>query len=386
MGGNGGDNAHNNAFGGGKNPGMGNSGSGSNSGSSGNSGKSGSWNYNPGKGPAATVGPDGQVHINITGGLEPGKQTPNGNGGGKGGNGNGSTGNEATITPDPEKPGSYILSPPGRFLLTKTIDDNSSNGTGSFVLHTITGATITVTVPDGDINRSYSQYSNWRGPEFNYKVVRNFISGFMAFRAKEKANDEKGALLKASELISDMGEKIGSHLGDKYKAVAKEIAEDIKNFQGKSIRNYNQAMASLNKILANPAMKVYQADKDALINAWRSLNAGDMANKLGNLSRAFKTADVAMKVEKIREKSITGYETGDWGPLMLEVESWVLSGVAVGVAMSILADLAPALAAFINLPVTAITILGIIAIAVIASFIDDKFADKVNNELIKPVH
>lgn len=255
-----------------------------------------------------------------------------------------------------------------------------------FVLHTITGATITVTDPDGDINRSYSQYSNWRGPEFNYKVVRNFISGFMAFRAGEKANDAKDALLKASELISDMGEKIGAHLGVQYKSIAKEIAENVRNYQGKSIRSYGQAMASLNKVLTNPSMKIYQADKDALINAWRSLNAGDTANKLGNLSRAFKAADVAMKVEKVREKSIIGYETGNRGPLVLEVESWVLAGVAVGVAMSILADLAPALAALISVPATAVTILGIIAIAVIASFIDDKFADKINNGLVKPVH
>jgi hypothetical protein len=39
MSGNGGDNAHNNAFSGGKNPGIGNSGSGSNSGTSGNGGQ-----------------------------------------------------------------------------------------------------------------------------------------------------------------------------------------------------------------------------------------------------------------------------------------------------------------------------------------------------------
>ncbi len=38
-------------------------------------------NNNPGKGPASTVGPDGEVHINITGGMEkdpPGKHHGNG--------------------------------------------------------------------------------------------------------------------------------------------------------------------------------------------------------------------------------------------------------------------------------------------------------------------
>ncbi|XJL86262.1 hypothetical protein AB2F00_25150 (plasmid) [Escherichia coli] len=39
-----------------------------------------------------------------------------------------------------------------------------------------------------------------------------------------------------------------------------------------------------------------------------------MANKIGNLGKAFKVADLAIKVEKIREKSIEGYNTGNWGP------------------------------------------------------------------------
>ncbi|MBA1021801.1 hypothetical protein H0O46_23990, partial [Escherichia coli] len=78
-----------------------------------------------------------------------------------------------------------------------------------------------------------------------------------------------------------------------------------------------------------------RADSDALANVWRSIDAQDMANKLGNISKAFKFADVVMKVEKVREKSIEGYETGNWGPLMLEVESWVLSGIASAVALGV---------------------------------------------------
>ncbi len=48
-----------------------------------------------------------------------------------------------------------------------------------------------------------------------------------------------------------------------------------------------------------------------MVNAWNSLNASDTANKLSNLSRAFKVADLAMKVGKVREKSIEGYKTGN---------------------------------------------------------------------------
>lgn len=144
-------------------------------------------------------------------------------------------------------------------------------------------------------------------------------------------------------------------------------------------------MKSLNKITANPAMKINKADKDAIVNAWRHVNANDMANKLGNLSKAFKTADVVMKVEKVRQKSILGYETGDWGPLMLEVESWVISGLAASLALGLFAAIL-SLLPISGLPLAAITIVGIITVGFLASKIDDKVVDKINNEIIRPAH
>lgn len=207
-----------------------------------------------------------------------------------------------------------------------------------------------------------------------------------AVEAAEKAKNEREALEKTSELIAGMGEKIGQHLGDKYTEVAKGIARDIKNFQGKTIRSFDDAMASLNKITANPDLKINQADKDALVNAWKQVDAQDMANKLGNLSKAFKVTDVAMKVEKVREKSIVGYETGNWGPLMLEVESWVLSGLASTVALGIFSATLGAYALSLGSPAIAVGIAGILLAAAVGAFIDDKFADALNNEIIRPAH
>ncbi|WP_149571786.1 colicin-like pore-forming protein [Serratia nevei] len=213
-----------------------------------------------------------------------------------------------------------------------------------------------------------------------------------AAEAKAKADaeaarvrDEKDALIKTSELVAAAGEKVGEHLGDKYKAVAKQIADDIKNFQGKKLRSFDDAMASLNKITLNPAMKINKADKEAIVNAWKHVNATDTANKLGNLARAFKVADVALKVEKVREKSIEGYETGNWKPLMLEVESWVLSGVATAAALGLLGLILSAVP-ITGLPLTALTILGIITISYLSSLIDDQIAEKINNEIIPPAH
>lgn len=97
MSGNGGDNAHNSAFGGGKNPGMGNTGSGSNSGSSG-SGNTGS-HFN---GPAVTYGPDGSPRINLS---DAGSSQPGGSGGNNGGDRGGNSGSQSgnNNSSDPSK-------------------------------------------------------------------------------------------------------------------------------------------------------------------------------------------------------------------------------------------------------------------------------------------
>lgn len=203
-----------------------------------------------------------------------------------------------------------------------------------------------------------------------------------AMEVAEKAKDEWEVLEKTSELIAGMGDKIGEHLGDKYKSIAKDIADNIKNFQGRSLRSFDDAMASLNKITANPAMKINQADRDVLVNAWKHVDAQDMANKLGNLSKAFKVADVVMKVEKVREKSIEGYETGNWGPLMLEVESWVLSGMASAVALGIFGGIVSTFLVAGSLPATVAMIGGIITISYLASLIDAEVAEKINDEVI----
>lgn len=380
MSGNGGDNAHNNAFSGGKNPGIGNSGSGSNSGTSGNGGQ-GSQGGRTQNINGFSVNPNNSAQVNAAkrgdaagvfsaGGsiaITQGADRPSGKGsGGNGGNG-GSSGSQ-------------------------TGSNNSQNQSAG----NNAGSTLSTWDRTAKYYSDNDKVSRKALKNLYEKAVRdgvmpkaargNLRESVQKMLDEDKRMDAQEALQKASELITDMGEKIGIYLGEKYKEVAREIAGDIKNFQGKTIRNYNDAMASLNKIITNPGMKINQADKDALVNAWKSMNANDMANKLGNLSKAFKAGDVAIKIEKVREKSIEGYNTGNWGPLMLEVESWYLSGVAAGVAMGILAAIAPIVATTVGLPVTALTIAGIIGIGYLASFIDDKMVDKINNELIKPAH
>lgn len=197
-----------------------------------------------------------------------------------------------------------------------------------------------------------------------------------------QARIQSDVLNKTADVITDMGEKLSDFLGEKYKSVANELAKDIKNFQGKTIRSFDDAMKSLNKITSNPGMKINKGNKDALINAWKQMDAQKMADNLGHLSKAFNVADKVLKAEKIREKSIEGYDTGNWKPLMLEVESWWLGGVAASVAVGIFTATALSLSA----PPVVVGIVGIVVFGTIAALIDDKVADLINNEVIRPAH
>lgn len=237
-----------------------------------------------------------------------------------------------------------------------------------------------VTVRNGDI--SSMTVSPVGKPIFSEQNARTVVSSLAA--AKKDADKE--VLIKASEVIVSVGDKAGAYLGDKYKALSREIAENIRNFQGKRIRSYNEAMASVNKLMANPTLKINAADRDAIVNAWRAFNADDMGNKFAALGKTFKVTDYAMKANNVREKSIEGYQTGNWGPLMREVESWVVSGIASSVALAIFSATLGAFLIAAGVSAVVAGIIGIIIAGLIGAFIDDKFIDRLNNEIFRPAH
>ncbi|WP_368541974.1 colicin-like pore-forming protein [Enterobacter soli] len=194
---------------------------------------------------------------------------------------------------------------------------------------------------------------------------------------------EKDLLIKTAELLQDSGEKVTGVASARYKSLAKEIADNIKNFQGKNIRSYNDAMKTLNRLTSSPNMKISAKDKAALVNAWRSVDKSNMAARLASLSKAFTAAGWAIKIGKVYEKSVVGYDTNNWGPLILEVESWVLSGITSAVALAALSAIVSTFLVVGSLPATAIMIAGVLGIVYVSSLIDDKVAEKVNSQLIK---
>lgn len=216
-------------------------------------------------------------------------------------------------------------------------------------------------------------------PAGEAKVLVNHFAPIMS-------EAETEVLVKASEIFVSAGDNISAYLGQRYNSLAGEIAGNIRNFRGKTIRSYDDAMMSLNKILTNPNLKINAKDRDAIINAWESLNAKDLGNKFAALSKTFKIADYAIKANNVRTKSIEGYQTGNWGPLLREVESWVASGIAASVTLAVFSVTLGTMLLWAGVPATAVGILGIMLSALVGALIDDKFIERLNNEIIRPAH
>ncbi|MBT0366448.1 colicin [Morganella morganii subsp. morganii] len=200
---------------------------------------------------------------------------------------------------------------------------------------------------------------------------------------------EKEALMGAADIITSAGEKISEHLGDKYKSIANEIAGDLRNFQGKKLRSLSDALKTLEKITGNPNMKISQADRNVLANAVRHIDTKTLADNFQRLGKAFGVFGNVLTAEKLREKTAVGFETGNWQPLMLEVEAMVISGYAAGIAVSLATSVISSIASVLaigTLPTTLTIIAAITLISYLASLIDDKVVDKINNLLIPKAH
>ncbi|MEM6161342.1 colicin-like pore-forming protein [Erwinia sp. P6884] len=269
--------------------------------------------------------------------------------------------------------------------LLRHLTYSTVNGTDTYTLHYMDKGkdlSYKVIVRNGDLN-NMAITANGNMPSLlsvsnAKKTVQNF-----APLIKES---EKETILKASEVIISAGDKAGNYLGNRYSSLARELSGNIRNFQGKTIRNYEEALESLNKLLANPNLKINAADKSAIINAWQVLNADDLSNKFSALGKTFKVADYAIKANNVKEKSIEGYKTGNWGPLLREVEAWVVGGIASSVALAIFSATVGGMLVLAGVPAVAVGILGIMMAAIIGAMIDDKFINKLNSEIISSAH
>ncbi|HEE2192784.1 TPA: hypothetical protein R7B84_005162 [Klebsiella pneumoniae] len=269
----------------------------------------------------------------------------------------------------------------------------------------------TVSLGSPVVGKSYSSgdvdtYSVSFGKE-KYNVLYNrkkgsFTTGYIdggASKPEDSMKDQAVAVVKlyllnesqasvidtTSGIITDSGKTLSGKLGDKYNTLAKEAADNIKNFQGKKLRSFNDAMASINELANNPKMKLSQADKTVVSNALKQMDLSALADRFKGLEKAFTWGDRLLKAEKIRDGVVTGVTTGDWQKLAFEVEAMYLSGVAGAVALGITTAMISTVAVALSLPavaVSALTVVSVIGISILTSYIDADKAKALNNAVL----
>ncbi|WP_439864573.1 colicin-like pore-forming protein [Pseudomonas antarctica] len=189
--------------------------------------------------------------------------------------------------------------------------------------------------------------------------------------AKQAADQQKKDYLDALSFVAAANERALQTYGEQLGSIAKELQADV---SGKNVRSYSEALATVEKIRANPKFRLNIQDRQATINAINALDKATFAENINRLGKAFGVVGKIVQAEKIYDTTVHGFQTEDWKPLMLELEALAL-GIGAGALVVV------GMAFFF--PVFTVTTLGIIAVAMIlalvSSLIDSKLADRINN-------
>lgn len=198
-------------------------------------------------------------------------------------------------------------------------------------------------------------------------------------------NNRELAIQTSMTLAAQSAEKISQHAGQKAGEIARNLANTVR---GNKVRNYSDAKKTLDKLLKNPKLSLKQADKNAINQAITADKIKSLAKDFDALGKTFGFLDKGFTAKDLYEKYQTGYVTGNWQPLMLQLESMALSGIAAAYTYSFVTGISLGVAAAvgITLSATAAAIAAAIAAAVVASFFDVDFAENLNNQLIPKLY
>ncbi|WP_272516855.1 colicin-like pore-forming protein [Providencia sp. PROV209] len=170
-------------------------------------------------------------------------------------------------------------------------------------------------------------------------------------------------------------------MGDKYKVASDKIINELNDFKGKKIKNSSDTLKILEKTINNPYLKVHKKDLPAISQAIKFIDGKKLSENLYKLGGSFRLADKFFKFEKIKTKVEEGFETGNWRPLVLEIEAMALAGVASPIVLAF-TSASLSLLLPVTISVTLLSVSAIVLTAVITSYIDADFAAAINKEII----
>ncbi|HGA7258585.1 TPA: colicin-like pore-forming protein [Salmonella enterica subsp. enterica serovar Virchow] len=157
--------------------------------------------------------------------------------------------------------------------------------------------------------------------------------------------------------------------GEKYSLIAQELAEKSK---GKKIGNVDEALAAFEKYKDVLDKKFSKADRDAIVNALKSVDYSDWAKHLDQFSRYLKISGWVSTGYDIYSDIRKGIDTDDWRPLFITLEKLATDagvGYIVALGFSVIAS-------------TALGIWGVAIItAILCSFVDKYILNALNEAL-----
>jgi len=206
-------------------------------------------------------------------------------------------------------------------------------------------------------------------------------------RARIAAEAEAEALRVAAEVAAAQAEEAAykaavsfladtnKHILEKYGANLSKTAQDLQaNIAGKKIRNYSEALATFEKVRANPNLKLNAKDTQAVVESLNALDKASFADNVNRLGRAFGVVGNIVQAEAIREKTVIGFKTGDWKPLGLEIEALAVGKLAAFAAGIVFAGFFAMIGAPVIFSVPAVALM----MAYATSYFDAKKVDEIN--------
>lgn len=204
----------------------------------------------------------------------------------------------------------------------------------------------------------------------------NSLEGRLPALNTAQAYLEAESLKDGLSFLADTNEEILTKYGERMSKVARDLQSNI---SGKKIRSYNDAMATFETVRSNPRAKLSGQDSKAVADALKALDKATFAANLTRLGKAFGVVGKIVQGEAIRQKAVSGYETGDWKPLGLEIESMAVGTAAASAAGALLAVVLAlfGIPAIVSIPAVAVLM------ALISAYIDAAKVDEINGYFFK---
>ncbi|MCF4039542.1 colicin-like pore-forming protein, partial [Escherichia coli] len=170
-----------------------------------------------------------------------------------------------------------------------------------------------------------------------YSSVTNALNSAVSIRdakktdvqnAEIKLKEAKDALEKSQvkdsvDTMVGFYQYITEQYGEKYSRIAQDLAEKAK---GSKFSSVDEALAAFEKYKNVLDKKISKVERDAIFNAFESVNYDEWAKHLEQISKSLKVTGYLSSAYDVWTDTRKGMETGNWRPLFVTLEKMAVDG------------------------------------------------------------